>query len=57
MSKKKAKKLYVKGEQRAINIKDDVSRVAIEKKGTSGKERMERACGEWKAPGQTHLGY
>lgn len=44
-------------EQRHRDIKEDVLRVAKGKKGTLGQECMVRAGGEWKAPGQTHLGY
>lgn len=46
----------VTGEQRDMDIKY-VWRLAKRQKGTSGPEHMERAWGEWKAPGQTHLGY
>lgn len=40
-----------------MDIKYNMSRLAKRKKGTSGQKHMERAGGEWKAPGQTHLGY
>ena len=40
-----------------MDIKDNVPRVAKGEKDTSGQESMEKAWAEWKAPGQTHLGY
>lgn len=40
-----------------MDIRVNVLRVAKGKEGISGQEPMERAGGEWKAPGQTHLGY